>query len=956
MELRLFLQTILPPSGPYFISAKHRRWKDTSVQSIDEAVAKIEDYKKSPRDIYIATASYKTAKAREQQDVNYKKVFYIDIDCSGDNRQYDSKNEAFSEIKRLTASRAIAPPSLLIDSGRGLHAYWVLSQLVPEAHWTILAKAFKRALLAVGLKVDPQVTADSTRVMRVPTTTNQKNQKVCSVLLDTGNRYTAKQFADAMSLAKYGDREAVGGSNVTPIRKLPPGAFLEDRTSDLIASNAAPRYFSEIISSCALASRERENGGAGSSYPLWFSMLNLLAFCEDGADWWRPISSAHETYSESACEARYEAAVADKESGKLRGATTCETFHGCAPEVCGSCPHWSDPERGKSWSSPIHFGLRSAVKIALGQSKDSYRELPFPYVHLTNGTGLQVEKDDGNGGTVPEVARVMRYKLDWPEVLGAEPELYFSCEMDLYGTAKRVYIRPGFLHSNDRALYGQLTEQGVVLRESEIKHFKRIVVDWYQRVEAAKGRAPLVKQYGWVPGDSPRFAVGEEIYTANAPVSPTRMVEEGMNTQLTPAGTEQEWRRLVKAALQAEHIETEVLFASAFASPLVAFTGVAGCIVSAVSAKSGTGKSLALRLGQSVWGNPAACINSMNDTPNSLVRRMSLSNSLPAYWDEVRINDKESLKFVDFLYRCTQGREKSRMNAKAELQETPVWKTMMVCASNCGLQEHINHLDKSTNAAMLRVLEFDVAPLDERKMADGHQFWALDKNYGHIGRKYAQYLVDNRDKVAKAVIDTVAALSSALKASADERFYLSSIATLLVGASIARNQGWVDFNVQGIRDFLLALYKEQVRGIREETQATFGSRSSLGILREFIDLHADQTLVTDLSIPASRRSACSPIVLPKRNPVVIRYGVDDGTIIIDLATLRAWLYAHHGGPKAHVMALESVGAELKNGRLLSGIRPPLGVNVTKRCLVVKRNLHTEFLFEDAPARSSSDDN
>lgn len=944
MQPRQFLSAILPEEGPYFISSKNRRWSDVSVDTIDEAVAKIEQYKQlGNRDIYVATGSYLPGSGRVQSAVRHKKVFYVDMDCAGPNRQYDSKEDALNKLREVCRARKIAPPTLVVDSGRGLHAYWIMRTLIPENIWTVIAKAFKAALQDAGLDSDPAVTADSTRVMRVPTTINMKNQQECKLLIETGKQYTPREFAELMSLGKYskGKSDPALG-NVVPMRP-----DLYDRTKSLLGTSG-PRYFSAILDKCALARRERETGGAGASYPLWFGMLNLLAFCEDGDQWAHPVSALHADYSIDDTERRYIAAVSDKESGKLRGATTCETFHGCAPEVCSQCPHWKDPARGQSWSSPIHFGVNSAPYSLTALPQNAVQELPFPYIHMTGGTGLREEVYDDKGNKSYVVNRVMRFALANPEILGKEPEIYFACDMDLYGIVKRVNIATCNLSRNDKALYSQLSTQGVLLREGELTHFKRILVDWYQKVEAMKGRSPLIKQYGWVPGNPPRFAVGDDMYEKGSPPKVSRMVEEGFGDALKPAGSEDEWRRLSKAALQAGHIETEVLFASAFAAPLVSFTSVAGCILSAVSPKSGTGKSLALRLGQSVWGNPTEGINSMNDTPNSLVKRMSLSNSLPAYWDEVRIHDKESLKFVDFLYRCTQGREKSRMNAKAELQATPSWKTMMVCASNCGLQEHIQNLDKHTNAGMMRVLEFQVSPLDETKMADGHQFWALDRNYGHVGRKYAQYLVDNMEKVEKVVMQTVAALTKQLNASADERFYLSTIATLLVGATIARNQGWVDFDVERIKSFLLGLYKAQVQSVREESEA-HGSRNTITVVQRFLDAHAESTLVTDLHTPTNRKGVCRILVTPKRDPVLVRYGVNDDTLLIDIATWRKWAFDNVGDAKTHTAELQKHGAHIKVHRMLSGIRPLIGINVSKRCLVITRNAATDALFESVDA-------
>jgi len=931
MDTRDFLRQILPPEGPYFISTKTAQWKDHPVNTVEEATDKINQYLQHSSDIYVSTGSYANATTRTGTNAAFKKIFYIDLDCEGANASYNGKKAAVAKLRELLAEKKLLPPTFVVDSGRGVHVYWALDTHIPVWAWQKIANVFKRHLLDIDLLADPTVTADVARVMRVPGTVNQKNMQDCRVLLQTGATYSVESFVSVLPKRKASQDPM---NNVTPIR--PGVGILTDKTADLIGTSNQTRYFSQVVDQCAVLRNEKMTGGAGASYPLWFATMNFLAFCDDGADWWRGVSSMHPTYSEVDAERVYLRAVADKESGKLGGATKCETFHGCAPDLCSACPHWSSPERGKSWSSPIHFGVQKPKTF-------TNSDLPYPYVPIFNGTGIIVKDAEGN----QTVEFAMRPKLTNPDVFEADhsTDNHIAFDFEMTSGKRRVYIPASMLSKNDRALYVALTSQGIVLRDPEIPHFKRLLVDWYDKVATAKGKKTPILQYGWQPNETPTYVIGNMAYSPNGVETQVRAVDHSLSTMFTAKGSEAKWHRLVDRALQAKHIESEVIFASAFAAPLVQFAGVSGCILSAVSPKSGTGKSLAMKLGQSVWGQPVGLINQMNDTPNSLTKRLSVANTMPAYWDEVRVNDKDGAKFIDFLYRCTQGREKSRMKADTTLQDVPMWKTMMVCASNAGIQEHIAQLDRHTNAGMLRVLEFTVSPLNRKLMANPHGFGALDNNYGHIGVKYAKWLVDNHDKVETAVKTLVDALHKSLGAEADERFYLSTVATLIIGAKIAKSQGWVNFDVDGIQKFLIDNYKRGITTAREEVESDDGSRNALGILRQFMASQADHTVITNWAIRPKNPPVCQVRAAAVRQPITIRYGQDDKLLLVDLVTLRRWLYESHGLVAAHLDALVAMGGYIKLLRPLTGMNAAHGINNPRRMLVIPFNMATASLFE-----------
>ena len=63
---------------------------------------------------------------------------------------------------------------MLVNSGYGIHVYWVLTESVPYVEWLPVAQGLKDMCIQHNLLADNGVTADAARVLRVPETHNHK--------------------------------------------------------------------------------------------------------------------------------------------------------------------------------------------------------------------------------------------------------------------------------------------------------------------------------------------------------------------------------------------------------------------------------------------------------------------------------------------------------------------------------------------------------------------------------------------------------------------------------------------------------------------------------------------------------------------------------------------------------------------------------------------------------------
>src|SRR6202012_4023325 len=196
--------------------------------------------------------------------------------------------------------------------------------------------------------------------------------------------------------------------------------------------------------------------------------------------------------------------------------------------------------------------------------------------------------------------------------------------------------------------------------------------------------------------------------------------------------------------------DLEALVASAFAAPLVYFTGHNGALLSAYSRESGIGKSTAVTIAQAVWGNPKSGIQGLSDTENAVMGIVGDIKSLPLYWDELK-TDQDTKKFVKMTFQISAGKGKSRMDSKAQLREPGEWQTLVISASNESIIDHVTSQTNTTTAGMMRIFEYQVVPSDRGRIStsDAEIIRSkLNNNYGHVGLKYAQFLGMNHAAIA----------------------------------------------------------------------------------------------------------------------------------------------------------------------------------------------------------------
>jgi hypothetical protein len=207
---KAFLQQVLPTRGNYSPSelTTEKKFKSYYATSIQNVVTKCFEIDENGNDAFFALASYREPGTRKGENVLWVKSFWIDIDCgeekAAEGKGYKDKRAAVQALKAFCLASGLPTPTI-IDSGGGLHCYWILEQEISAAEWLPLAKKLKK-IMSMGsavLLADPSRTADIASVLRPPGTHNHKpkyDNLPVKVLLERGDVDFA-DFSDKIDVA-----------------------------------------------------------------------------------------------------------------------------------------------------------------------------------------------------------------------------------------------------------------------------------------------------------------------------------------------------------------------------------------------------------------------------------------------------------------------------------------------------------------------------------------------------------------------------------------------------------------------------------------------------------------------------------------------------------------------------------------------------------------------------------
>lgn len=152
--------------------------------------------------------------------------------------------------------------------------------------------------------------------------------------------------------------------------------------------------------------------------------------------------------------------------------------------------------------------------------------------------------------------------------------------------------------------------------------------------------------------------------------------------------------------------------------------------------KTGTGKTVALKVAMSIWGNPklGKLTRTMNMTANSMMSTAAFLNSLPFAGDELQTIKSKWDSYDQLIMRITEGIDRGRMEFNKNV-ETKTWN----CAFIFTGEDPCTHA-ASGGGVKNRVIEIEVFKPLFAGVAGNETTNFVEKNYGHAGKEFISYL------------------------------------------------------------------------------------------------------------------------------------------------------------------------------------------------------------------------
>lgn len=308
------------------------------------------------------------------KDVAIVPGFFADIDFQNPEKKQQALPTNDVEALKLFAPGEFMAPTFIVETGRGLHAYWVLEEPVVIADERVrlnmvaasaaFGSAFRSfALNKFGWKFDS--TSDLARLGRLPGTFNLKGSTPLPVLWRTdpdGRRYSSQNLA--REAQRHGVMpKAPGASTSIVVSKskatLTPTVAEALRRSDgkwwigqITKQDVKPNGAS-VVEGCAFL-RHAIDKAASLQEPEWFDALRLVARTENGGEIAHAMSAPYEGYDPAVTEQKLEHAKSYDSD------LTCDHIARThASSGCATCPF-----RGKL-HSPADLGDRSRHHVEL---------------------------------------------------------------------------------------------------------------------------------------------------------------------------------------------------------------------------------------------------------------------------------------------------------------------------------------------------------------------------------------------------------------------------------------------------------------------------------------------------------------------------------------------------------------------------------------------------------------
>ena len=846
-----FLRFVLPQKGLYFSATpasftdkdgkEHSYYKQACYGTVGELAEHCIDLSNDGKNAFFACCSHHAPfyevqykgetkkKYRGGENAAYARAQWVDIDCGND--EYPTQKDGLAGLVKFCKDTGLPRPNAVVNSGNGIHCYWVFAEDVPAPAWVKSAKLFKAIMARFNFaQTDTSRTADAASVLRPIGTNNDKTVKglgIKPVSLIGEPRIEPLSFKSWLKkLIELRDEFGV----VVPKGKEP------SKNSALSGGmDYAPSDANKVANRCQQIRIFREEMGANQDEPLWRACLGVVGFCEDGEEFAKVWSSGYEGYDEDTTLEKLDNWMANA------GPTSCEHFKGCNPKGCEGCV-WQgkitspivlgrpDPEHKSEVTREVQVEVitkdaetgQTVVENKVEQVVDHIPEFPelVSRTYRWTGEALVVRKkaEDGSEDWVPFCSQL------------PIPEYRYNCfDEKCWKWHIRALVRPGVWNEGDikasdlakggisllGALGGNL---GVVPRGAgaDLVNYMRT---WAEAVTFEKEEVAMHNHFGWYPDKS--FLLGTKKYMPDGSVKEVRTSASLANylPGFVPKGTLQRHVELIdKAYNRPDHEMYQYTYLLGFGSVLIRLVHGApvGIATATWSNATGLGKTTAAKAAISIFGDPHAphqMASAGKITEYALYRMAGTRRDLPMLLDEVTV--WEPKRSGGFAYSYSDGIPKVQGQANGGLRDNSdvEWSNNIILTGNRSVVNDMVSTIPNCAAQVSRVVEYEYTTGHQQTldMYDGLAvFDELWQNTGAVGDAYLRYVVPNAEKIVKRFNEVRDQLGDAAGVDKGGRFWLLGAATTWTAFEIALEIGLVSFEREPLWNWIVSQIKGMI--------------------------------------------------------------------------------------------------------------------------------------------------
>ena len=800
--LKQFYEKLLPKQGVYCVAgiSKEGRITNRYTETFDEIFTLAEAQKERHVNVYVTPGTFEQYSRKAEESVAVKS-FFIDLDIGEvyveKNKGYPDREAGFAALKKFLEDTGLPPP-FKVNSGRGIHAYWIFEEEVPYAEWKPYAELFKTLCLK-HMFVDPAVTGDAARLMRYPDSLNYRNDPPdpTGFYDDEIVMYSFQEF-----------QEFLGAPAVKPLDVL--GSVkkgLDDEMKEMLGlDNFGTSFFT-------IAEKSLTGGGckqiydvlsnqATAPYDLWVAGLTIASRCDDGKEAIHAMSEEHPDYDYNKTE---EKAYNDG----LKGPRTCDWFATNFSDGCKGCPH-----RGKI-TSPIQLGRE--FKPAKTNKEDTVWETPhtktIPDFPEALYPFMRGEKSGVYFMPPPKVDKKGVKHQDDPIRILAH-DMYPV--QRLYSPLDGECLKMRLVLPNDplreflvpmKHVYAQdhfkslMSSHGVFYDIDNMGHVMNYIVKWGQFMVSNDSADMMRMQMGWTAERNAEeawanrsFVIGTQEVNMKGEVvpAPSSPYVKGISKYFKPVGSYDIWKECANQ-LNRPGLELHAFtLLAGFASPLMCYTSTSGVTISLLG-RSGAAKTGAMYAGLSVFGNPKDS-SVFEATDNGMTGRYLNFHSMMLGVDE--IGNKDAKVLSQLVHKVSHGKAKIKMQASVNAEREHEMSASLICVmtTNESAYSKFEIIKGSADGEKARMIEFLVRQPDCLEGPPGAKlgrqiFDPLRSNYGHAGIPYIQKVMELGDDYILATEEKWRErFSNDFKGSTEYRFYVNLMSICMTAGEIVVNE------------------------------------------------------------------------------------------------------------------------------------------------------------------------